>query len=718
MSHSQFKVVWPLLLLLTWLTACGGTPGAQPSPTPAPIALPPEAIPTQVPGVITAANAAEVRSLGLIQNGLAGNLAWDGSGSRLALNTLRGAGIFSADTLSLLNPLETSITPTSLAFSVVPSDDRLVTADREPETGLDTVTLWSDRGMRERVMIGHTDWINSVAFSPVSELVASGSDDATVRLWKADEGTEALILEGHSGPVTGVAFSADGELVGSSSLDGTARLWRVSDGQMVRSLEGHSSGLLAIAFSPDGITVATAGEDGAIYVWMAGTGTLVQKFSGNRGPVTSLDFSSNGSVLASAARDGTVRLWDIKEGVELATLTDHVDSVLSVSFSPDGKLLASGSLDGTVRIWGIGESLAASPPPTPATEAGEATPRVLREGPGFISTVSMLNQSEGWGVGGFDPGDLRVLATDDGGLSWLDVDPGSADGSAPAAATLDRQHAWIVYYPSDLQGAPSPSDVWSTRSGGSSWTRAVLPEALEINERPPDLDFVDANTGWILGETFAGLGQHAFSLFATNDGGATWESLIAPQESLSTCHTTGMDFVEPEQGWISERCPGGVFIEATTDGGRSLAQVALPPPANEPNLFDSGSTCETRYPHLFSAEQGAVLVACDSPARAILYLTSDGGKTWETAAYPGGELQFLDADIGWALSDRVYRTTNGGRTWDFIRSVGWDGQFSFVSDEIGWAVARGNGDLAFVMTSDGANRWKLIEPILQSQEPE
>jgi photosystem II stability/assembly factor-like uncharacterized protein len=652
----------------------------------------------------------------LIQNGLAGNLAWDGSGSRLALNTLQGAGIFSVHTLSLLDLLETSITPASLAFSVVPFDDMLVTADREPETGRDTVTLWSDRGTLEQVLIGHTDWVNSVAFSPVSDWVASGSDDTTVRLWNASEGTEVLILEGHTGPVTEVAFSADGELVGSSSVDGTARLRRVSDGQLVRSLEGHSAGLLAIAFSPDGITVATAGEDGVVYVWVAGTGSLVHKFSGHRGPVTSLSFSED--LLASAGRDGSVRLWDIKYGTELAILTDHVDSVLSVSFSPDGKLLASGSLDGTVRIWGIGESPATSPPPTPTSEAVDAPPRVVREGPGFISSVNMLNETEGWAFGGFEPSDQHVLATDDGGLSWLDVDPGSTSGSVPAAATLDRQHAWIVYYPSDLQAVPAPSDVWSTSSGGSSWTRTVLPEALEINERPPDLDFVDANTGWILGETFAGLGQHAFTLFATNDGGATWETLVAPQEALSTCHTTGMDFVDSEHGWISERCPGGVFIEATTDGGRSFTQAALPAPANEPTLFESGSTCETRNPHLFAAQQGVVLVACDPPARAILYLTADGGKTWETAAYPGGELQFMDADIGWALSDRVYRTTNGGKTWDFVRSVGWDGQFSFVNDEIGWAVARGNGELAFVMTSDGANRWKLIEAMLRSEQPE
>lgn len=716
MNHSRFKVVWPLLFLLTWLTSCDGTPGAQPTPTPAPIELPPEPIPTQVPGVITAANAADVRSLGLIQNGLAGNLAWDGSGSRLALNTLQGAGIFSVDTLSLLDALQTRITPASLAFSVVPSDDLLATADREPETGRDTVTLWSDRGTLEQVMIGHTDWVNSVAFSPVSSWVASGSDDTTVRVWDSFEGTEVFILDGHSGPVTEVAFSMDGELVGSSSLDGTARLWWVSNGQLVRSLEGHSAGLLAIAFAPDGITVATGGEDGAVYVWAAGTGSLLHKFSGHRGPVTSLSFSED--LLASGARDGTVRLWAIEEGTELATLTDHVDPVVSVSFSPDGKLLASGSLDGTVRIWGIGESLARSAPPPPTPETGDATPRVVREGPAFISSVNMLNETEGWAFGGFEPDDQHFLVTDDGGLSWLDVDPGSAGGTAPAATTLDRQHAWIVYYPSDLQGGPAPSHVWSTRSGGGSWTRTMLPEALEINERPPDLDFVDADTGWILGETFAGLGQHAFTLFATTDGGATWETLVAPQEALSTCHTTGMDFVDSEHGWISERCPGGVFIEVTTDGGRSFTQVALPAPANEPNLFESGSTCESRYPHLFAALQGVVLVTCDPPARSILYLTADGGKTWESAAYPGGELQFLDADIGWALSIRVYRTTNGGRKWDFVRSVGWDGQFSFVNDEIGWAVARGNGDLAFVMTSDGANRWKLIEPMLRSEQPE
>lgn len=78
-----------------------------------------------------------------------------------------------------------------------------------------------------RVLQGHSDSVQSVAFSPNSQLLASASADGTVRLWHAEKGKELCRVQAHLGQIEHVAFSPNGDLVATASSDGLG-LWNVS----------------------------------------------------------------------------------------------------------------------------------------------------------------------------------------------------------------------------------------------------------------------------------------------------------------------------------------------------------------------------------------------------------------------------------------------------------------------------------------------------------
>ena len=113
-------------------------------------------------------------------------------------------------------------------------------------------------------LTGHDKPVETVAFSPpYGQLIASGSDDTTIRIWSvADRKQVGDPLRGHTGKVVSVAFSPDGNRLVSGSLDGTVRLWDVNSHKQITTLAGHAGDVEVVAFSPKGHYIVSGSNDG------------------------------------------------------------------------------------------------------------------------------------------------------------------------------------------------------------------------------------------------------------------------------------------------------------------------------------------------------------------------------------------------------------------------------------------------------------------------
>jgi WD40 repeat protein len=143
-------------------------------------------------------------------------------------------------------------------------------------------------------------------------LVAAGDRFGGLYVWEAKSGKEFFTLRGHAKAVTTVDWRADSDVLASGSEDGSVRLWDLHTGTAQTNWTAHPDGVLGIAVHPSG-AIATAGRDGRVRTW-DGSGKNVADFGPAGDVVMKVGFMPDARAVITGDWAGEVRAWPVAGG--------------------------------------------------------------------------------------------------------------------------------------------------------------------------------------------------------------------------------------------------------------------------------------------------------------------------------------------------------------------------------------------------------------------
>ena len=252
-------------------------------------------------------------------------------------------------------PFKTASDKLDRTYLALSSDGGLLAMGQED--GAMSITDAQTLKPRERFPVVRTGQVLG-NFLPGSHTLAVGGPEGFLALVDADRGKVLRRLRGHRGQVWTPSIGAEGRLLATGSEDNTVRLWSLPAGRPRGAPLRFRSGVNDVQLSPDGRWLAVGLLDwqtqkATLEIWDTRSRRRVRRMA-DRDSGSVARFSRDGELLAVGSLRGTARVWstDTWEPVT-RVLTGHTGWISNSSFSPDGRTLATGSEDGTVRLWDI-----------------------------------------------------------------------------------------------------------------------------------------------------------------------------------------------------------------------------------------------------------------------------------------------------------------------------------------------------------------------------
>jgi U3 small nucleolar RNA-associated protein 13 len=175
----------------------------------------------------------------------------------------------------------------------------------------------------------HEKDINVVAVAPNDSLIATGSQDKTVKLFKAADLTLVTTLKGHRRGVWDVSFSPYDRVVATGSGDKTIKLWSLNDYSCVRTFQGHLASVLRVRFLTSGLQLVSSGADGLVKLWTVRTNESEATMDAHTDRVWALDLANNGKEMISGGADSQIVLWqDSTKEVEDVKMAEEQEAIL------------------------------------------------------------------------------------------------------------------------------------------------------------------------------------------------------------------------------------------------------------------------------------------------------------------------------------------------------------------------------------------------------
>ncbi|KAL6071205.1 Mitochondrial fission protein [Balamuthia mandrillaris] len=190
------------------------------------------------------------------------------------------------------------------------------------------------------------------------ELLITGSADKKLRFVDLATGRQLHCIQGHQAQVTCLQFDSQNDLLATGSKDCTIKLWRgFSSGsssslenseeegpRCVMTLTGHNAWVSALQLGSNKLLSFSCDLTGR--VWDLTTGQCVKTI---KGVVPCLAFQATGNKLVCGYMNSTIKVWDIRIWQAHRTLHGHRDFVRCLQFEDHN--LVSGSSDKTVKMW-------------------------------------------------------------------------------------------------------------------------------------------------------------------------------------------------------------------------------------------------------------------------------------------------------------------------------------------------------------------------------